>query len=62
MKQHLRPTLLRVRSSGLRNHHGVSDIPTAWFARWSNGAGPVIALGVMWIVFKGVTISWGGLP
>ena len=25
--------------------YGVSDIPTAWFAKWSNGEGPVIALG-----------------
>jgi|TARA_B100000809_G_C15128848_1_gene527493 aminobenzoyl-glutamate utilization protein B len=24
---------------------GVSNIPTAWFAKWSNGNGPVIALG-----------------
>ena len=25
--------------------YGVSGIPTAWFARWENGDGPVIALG-----------------
>ena len=25
--------------------YGVSGIPTAWFARWKNGDGPVIALG-----------------
>lgn len=24
---------------------GVSNIPTAWFAKWSNGNGPIIALG-----------------
>ena len=23
----------------------ISDIPTAWFAKWSNGSGPIIALG-----------------
>lgn len=32
-------------AAGFEIIHGVSDIPTAWFARWSNGAGPVIALG-----------------
>ena len=32
-------------AAGFEIIYGVSDIPTAWFARWSNGAGPVIALG-----------------
>ena len=26
-------------------NYGISGIPTAWFARWNNGEGPVIALG-----------------
>jgi aminobenzoyl-glutamate utilization protein B len=32
-------------AAGFEVAHGVSGIPTAWFARWSNGEGPVIALG-----------------
>ena len=32
-------------SSGFEITYGVSGIPTAWFAKWSNGEGPVIALG-----------------
>lgn len=31
--------------NGFEIEHSVSGIPTAWFARWSNGDGPVIALG-----------------
>ncbi|MBN09241.1 MAG: amidohydrolase [Flavobacteriaceae bacterium] len=31
--------------SGFEISYGVSGIPTAWFAKWSNGKGPVIALG-----------------
>jgi aminobenzoyl-glutamate utilization protein B len=31
--------------AGFEVTRGVSGIPTAWVARWSNGAGPVIALG-----------------
>ena len=31
--------------NGFEVVESVSDIPTAWFARWSNGEGPVIALG-----------------
>ncbi len=31
--------------NGFKIEHGVSGIPTAWFATWSNGEGPVIALG-----------------
>ena len=31
--------------AGFDIEYGVSDIPTAWFARWKNGDGPVIALG-----------------
>jgi aminobenzoyl-glutamate utilization protein B len=31
--------------AGFEVTRGVSGIPTAWFARWSNGQGPVIALG-----------------
>ncbi|WP_026954841.1 peptidase dimerization domain-containing protein [Algoriphagus vanfongensis] len=31
--------------NGFEIEQGVSGIPTAWFARWSNGDGPVIALG-----------------
>ncbi len=32
-------------NAGFEITSGVSGIPTAWFARWTNGAGPVIALG-----------------
>ena len=32
-------------SSGFEIKHGISGIPTAWMAKWSNGKGPVIALG-----------------
>ena len=31
--------------AGFDIEYGVSDIPTAWFARWKNGDGPIIALG-----------------
>lgn len=31
--------------SGFEIEKGISDIPTAWMARWSIGEGPVIALG-----------------
>jgi len=31
--------------NGFEIEHGTSGIPTAWFATWSNGEGPVIALG-----------------
>ena len=31
--------------NGFEITHAVSGIPTAWFAEWSNGEGPVIALG-----------------
>ena len=31
--------------NGFEIEHSVSNIPTSWFARWSNGEGPVIALG-----------------
>lgn len=31
--------------AGFEITSGVSGIPTAWFAKWSNGTGPVIALG-----------------
>ncbi|MFX0556721.1 amidohydrolase [Maribacter sp. CXY002] len=31
--------------NGFDIEHSISGIPTAWFAKWSNGAGPVIALG-----------------
>ena len=31
--------------AGFEITRDVSGIPTAWFARWSNGEGPVIALG-----------------
>jgi len=31
--------------NGFEIEHSVSDIPTSWFATWSNGDGPVIALG-----------------
>ncbi|MBS9463807.1 amidohydrolase [Flagellimonas sp. 389] len=30
---------------GFAIEHSISGIPTAWFAKWSNGDGPVIALG-----------------
>ena len=32
-------------SSGFEIEYGISGIPTAWMAKWSNGKGPVIALG-----------------
>ncbi len=32
-------------NAGFEITSGVSGIPTAWFAKWSNGEGPVIALG-----------------
>mgnify|MGYP003631510364 CR=1 FL=1 len=32
-------------TNGFAIERGISGIPTAWFARWSNGEGPVIALG-----------------
>jgi len=32
-------------SSGFEITYGVSGIPTAWLAKWTNGGGPVIALG-----------------
>ena len=31
--------------NGFTIEHSISNIPTAWFATWSNGEGPVIALG-----------------
>ena len=31
--------------NGFTIEHSVSNIPTSWFATWSNGDGPVIALG-----------------
>lgn len=31
--------------NGFQITNSVSNIPTAWFAKWSNGEGPVIALG-----------------
>jgi aminobenzoyl-glutamate utilization protein B len=31
--------------NGFSIEHSISGIPTAWFAKWSNGDGPVIALG-----------------
>lgn len=34
-----------LKKEGFTIEYGVSGIPTAWFARWSNGEGPVIALG-----------------
>lgn len=34
-----------LRQNGFEIEEGVSDIPTAWFATWSNGEGPTIALG-----------------
>ncbi len=34
-----------LRKNGFEIDSAVSGIPTAWFAKWSNGAGPVIALG-----------------
>ena len=34
-----------LKSSGFEIEYGVSGIPTAWFAKWTNGEGPVIALG-----------------
>ena len=32
-------------NSGFSIERGISGIPTAWMARWTNGEGPVIALG-----------------
>lgn len=34
-----------LKDNGFSIEHAVSGIPTAWFAKWSNGEGPVIALG-----------------
>ena len=34
-----------LKKEGFTIEYGVSGISTAWFARWSNGPGPVIALG-----------------
>lgn len=34
-----------LKKEGFSIEYGVSGIPTAWFAKWSNGDGPVIALG-----------------
>jgi len=34
-----------LRENGFDIETSISGIPTAWFARWSNGEGPVIALG-----------------
>tara|TARA_B100000902_G_C27313199_1_gene919670 strand:+ start:1967 stop:3580 length:1614 start_codon:yes stop_codon:yes gene_type:complete len=34
-----------LKSNSFEIEYGVSGIPTAWFAKWSNGDGPVIALG-----------------
>ena len=34
-----------LRKNGFEIDSAVSGIPTAWFAKWSNGDGPVIALG-----------------
>uniref|UniRef100_UPI0025D65375 amidohydrolase n=1 Tax=Algoriphagus sp. TaxID=1872435 RepID=UPI0025D65375 len=34
-----------LQENGFEIKMGVSNIPTAWFATWSNGEGPVIALG-----------------
>ena len=34
-----------LKNAGFEIENGISDIPTAWMARWSNGEGPVIALG-----------------
>jgi len=34
-----------LKRKGFDIQYGVSGIPTAWFATWSNGEGPVIALG-----------------
>ena len=34
-----------LKKEGFKVEYGISGIPTAWFARWSNGPGPVIALG-----------------
>ncbi|MGC1514264.1 MAG: amidohydrolase, partial [Maribacter sp.] len=31
--------------NGFEIEHSISGIPTAWFATWSNGEGPIIALG-----------------
>ena len=34
-----------LKENGFEIETGVSGIPTAWFAKWSNGEGPTIALG-----------------
>ena len=34
-----------LKDNGFKIEKGISGIPTAWFATWSNGEGPVIALG-----------------
>lgn len=34
-----------LKENGFTIEHGISGIPTAWWATWSNGEGPVIALG-----------------
>ncbi|NAY90584.1 amidohydrolase [Muricauda sp. JGD-17] len=34
-----------LKENGFEIEHSVSNIPTSWFATWSNGEGPVIALG-----------------
>ena len=34
-----------LKQNGFEIEESVSGIPTAWFAKWSNGEGPVIALG-----------------
>ncbi len=34
-----------LKENGFEIENSISGIPTAWFAKWSNGEGPVIALG-----------------
>ncbi|MEB8329462.1 amidohydrolase [Flavobacteriaceae bacterium KMM 6897] len=34
-----------LKENGFEIENSISGIPTAWFARWSNGEGPIIALG-----------------
>ncbi|PIB27773.1 amidohydrolase [Maribacter sp. 4G9] len=34
-----------LQENGFEIEHSLSGIPTSWFAKWSNGDGPVIALG-----------------
>ena len=34
-----------LKKNGFEIEHSISGIPTAWFAKWSNGKGPVIAVG-----------------